>query len=324
MQMKNRVAEMYNMLNPSSVKTPKDAMNDVKSYTKNPIGALLSGTMKPLSPQPEVISAKNLTQDNKWESPQVKEERRWRKDAVPTEVAGNAADLEKQALEAFVPALLKAGAKSPEAIANVLANIKAESSFDYSRKENLKYTSPDRLKEKIGGKLSDTMINSLLGKPFEIGMATYGQRGLPKPNGKPSDQTEWIDDDPYKGVSKRGRGYIMTTSPGNYRKVNNYLNQLGYNVDLMKNPELINSDPKIAAEAAMYYLTEGGAINPEKYKDMDSIFKQVKFSGYNNEKGVEERETRKQFAQDLLPKVQDYMNKLNPPSKSKPKMKRKA
>ena len=321
--MKNRVAEMYNMLNPNSAKTPKDVMNDVKSYTKNPIGALLSGTMKPMSPQPEVISAKNLTQDNIWESPQVKEERKWRKDAVPTEVAGNPADLEKQALEAFVPALLKAGAKSPEAIANVLANIKAESSFDYSRKENLNYKSPDRLKEKIGGKLSDKMINSLLGKPFEIGMATYGQRGMPKANGDPSDQTEWIDDDPYKGVSKRGRGYVMTTSPGNYRGANEYLNQRGYKVDLMKNPELINSDPKIAAEAAMYYLTDGGEVNPEKYKDMDSVFKKIKFSGYNNDKGIDERATRQQYAQDLLPKVQEYMNKLNPPSKSQPKNKRK-
>lgn len=313
MQMKNRVAEMYNMLNPNSVKTPKDVMNDVKSYTKNPIGALLSGTMKPMSPQPEVISAKNLTQDNIWESPQVKEERKWRKDAVPTKVAGNPADLEKQALEAFVPALLRAGAKSPEAIANVLANIKAESSFDYSRKENLNYKTPGRLKEKLGAHIPDKMINSLLGKPFEIGMQAYGTRT----------SEEWQDDDPYKGVSKRGRGYIMTTSPGNYRNVNNYLNELGYKVDLMKNPELINSDPKIAAEAAMYYLTDGGKINPEKYKNMDSVFRQVKFSGFDNDEGKEERATRQQYAQDLLPKVQEYMDKLNPPTKSQPKNKRK-
>ena len=320
MQQRTKVEEIKKAFQPES-QAFKDITSTVLSeYKGSPIEALIYGFAKTPKPKPERIDPRNLQQDNIWESKQVKEERRWRKDAEPVDIQGSPAELEKQALEAFVPALIKAGAKSPEAIANVLANIKAESSFDYGRKENMKYSTAGRLDEIHGARLKHDprLINAMLGQPFDLAQEVYGKRGQLGKNGKQSPEPEWVSDDPFKGSKFRGRGYIQLTSPGNYKNVNDHLNKLGYKVDLMKDPDLITKDPKIAAEAALYFMT-GGEANAEKFKDMNKTFSRVGFAHWDKPEGEKERQTRIAYAQELLPKVKDYMNKLNPPKKDKRK-----
>lgn len=240
-----------------------------------------------------------------YESEKVKEERRWRGDANrPTHREGDYETHKKEAFDALIPKLQKEGL-SVQAIANIMGNIKAESSFDYGTNENMRYSAKSLQDDKRFENISPEKMAKISGDPYEVAMIKYGTR----------DTSEWKSDNPYKGVAYRGRGFIQTTSPGNYKGLSDYLNKQGIKVDLLKNPELINQDPEIAAEAAIYHLKRnapGGRLSA--YEDINKTFSAIKFDGWDTAKGETNRQNRIKFAEQLKPEIETY---LNPPKADK-------
>ena len=124
---------------------------------------------------------------------------------------------------------LKAGITNPYAIAAMLAIVSKESNF-IPINENLNYSAP-RLQKVF--KLSVARANELAGKPVEIGNAVYGGR-----YGNGSNE----------GYKYRGRGFNQLTFKGNYDKYGKLAN-----VDIVSNPDSLNTDPKVAAKVMIAY-----------------------------------------------------------------------
>jgi len=62
------------------------------------------------------------------------------------------------------------------------------------------------------------------------------------------------NDKPGDGSKYRGRGFNQLTFKGSYEKYNKLLKKNGVNVDIVRNPEMVN-DPKVAADVnALYFL----------------------------------------------------------------------
>lgn len=141
---------------------------------------------------------------------------------------------------ALIEGLKSQGISDPSEIANVMAQVQAESGFK-PQSENLNY-SPERLFElfgvgnKYGNKgyvRSLEHAKELAAKgPEAIGNTIYGSRM--GNNGE--------------GFKFRGRGLIQLTGRDNYKK---YGEMIG--VDLVNNPDLAN-DPEIAAKIAGAYF----------------------------------------------------------------------
>ena len=124
---------------------------------------------------------------------------------------------------------IKAGITNPYAIAAILAIVSKESNF-IPINENLNYSAP-RLQEVF--KLSAARANKLAGKPVEIGNAIYGGR---------------FGNGSNEGYKYRGRGFNQLTFKGNYDEYGKLAN-----VDIVSNPDLLNTDPKVAAKVMIAY-----------------------------------------------------------------------
>ena len=124
---------------------------------------------------------------------------------------------------------LKAGITNPYSIAAMLAIVSKESNF-VPINENLNYSAP-RLQQVF--KLSEERAKELAGKPVEIGNAVYGGR-----YGNGSNE----------GYKYRGRGFNQLTFKGNYDKYGKLAK-----VNIVSNPDSLNTDPKVAAKVMIAY-----------------------------------------------------------------------
>lgn len=240
-----------------------------------------------------------------WESDKIREERRWREDANKPKHRPdrNEEEDKKRAFDVLIPRLQKEGA-SPAAIVNIMANIQAESSFDYGANENMRYKAKQLKEMKRFKDMPESELAKISGKPFEVAQRMYGTR------------EDWVSDNPYKGVAYRGRGYIQLSDPRNYKVLTEHLNKKGINVDLLKNPELVNQDPEIAAEAAIFYLKRnapGGRLSA--YEDINNTFAAIRFSGWDQPEGEKDRQRRIANAERLKPEIEAYLNPPKPDKK---------
>jgi putative chitinase len=62
-----------------------------------------------------------------------------------------------------------------------------------------------------------------------------------------------------EGFKYRGRGHIQITGKENYKKVTKILNDAGYEVDLVKNPNWISQSPENAAIASVAFMKLKGS-----------------------------------------------------------------
>ena len=124
---------------------------------------------------------------------------------------------------------IKAGITNPYAIAAILAIVSKESEF-IPINENLNY-SANGLQKVF--KLSVARAKELAGKPVEIGNAVYGGRF-----GNAIDE----------GYKFRGRGFNQLTFKGNYDKYGKLAK-----VNIVSNPNSLNTDPKVAAKVLIAY-----------------------------------------------------------------------
>ena len=168
----------------------------------------------------------------------------------------------KHALKAILQTSAKESGISPSAkemgAGSYIKQVKDKSrTHEYGTKKNL--TGPERVREVFpqlktmdGGKYMDD--DELLKifydneKFYDIAYGLYSPRGFKMGNTEPGD-----------GYKYRGRGYIQITFKNTYKMVGNLINQ-----PLESNPDLISSNPKIAAEAALMYLAS--SIGGKKVK----------------------------------------------------------
>ena len=154
-------------------------------------------------------------------------------------------DIQKN-LNDMAEAMKKRGMTDPEYIKATLGNVMKESGGKMVN-ENLDYsgTSNDRIKKIFGSRATgktEEQLNAIKKDPQQMGEMMYGKD---TEIGRGMGNTEIGD-----GYKYRGRGFIGITGKALYSQCS----QAIFGDDrLVKNPDLIN-DPKVAAEAAAWYM----------------------------------------------------------------------
>ena len=181
--------------------------------------------------------------------------------------------------------LQKAGITDPVAVANILAQIQAESGFR-PRSENLAGYSAQTLFKfygtgnKNGNKVRFKTIEEAQALkaqgPEAVGNLLYGGR---------------LGNAPNEGFKYRGRGLIQLTGKSNYKA---YSKKVG--VDLVNNPDLAN-DPAVASKIAVqYFLTK--QKSGTNLADISAVGRAVGYAG-----GATETQKRASIAQTFLAKL---------------------
>lgn len=145
---------------------------------------------------------------------------------------------------ALLAAIREAGITDPNEIAMIMGQVSEETGRFSRIEENLNYRAermaqvwPSRFRNRpdFARKLAEA-------GPEAIANEIYGDR---MGNTEPGD-----------GWKYRGRGYIQLTGKDNYKKIGDYLG-----IDLVGNPDLVNSSPEMAAKTAVaYWMTRGSGI----------------------------------------------------------------
>jgi len=177
--------------------------------------------------------------------------------------------------------LASQGITDPKAVANIMAQVQAESGFK-PQDENLKYSGKKLFElygagNKGGNKVRFKTVEeaeAVAAKgPEAVGNVIYGGR-----MGNREDE----------GFKYRGRGLIQLTGKDNYKKFGDMIG-----VDLVKNPDLAN-DPAIASKIAAAYFAE----KQKKGVDLTNIAAVGKAVGYAG--GQAETAKRAQLAQGFM------------------------
>jgi predicted chitinase len=185
----------------------------------------------------------------------------------------------QQNKELLLKSLGEAGITDPDAIANIFAQVQAESGF-VPKTESLNY-SAKRLFELYGkgNKRGNTVkfetieeAQSVVEKgPEAIAETIYGNRmGNLKPG---------------EGFKYRGRGFIQLSGKENYEKYG----KLAGHPEIVDNPDLVN-DPEIALKVAIAYLEDRS-----KGKDLTNIQNFKSIIGYAG--GEEDTKRRAAYAE---------------------------
>jgi len=159
----------------------------------------------------------------------------------------------KENAELIVNALKKYGIVNPLVQKAILSVVGKESNFIPQDETSYKNTKNDRIRKIFGSRvknLSDNELNKIK-KTDEFWEVVYGGR--------------YGNDSPGDGEKYRGRGFNGLTFKSNYEKYNNLLKQHGTNVDIVRNPEMVN-DPGISAEINALYFLNGLSNKQSKRK----------------------------------------------------------
>ena len=149
----------------------------------------------------------------------------------------------KENAKLVLDSLNKFGIVNPLTQKAILSVIGKESNYIPKNERSYKNTSSERIRSIFGSRvsgLSDRELTNLKKDEDAFWDRVYGGR---YGNNKPGD-----------GSKYRGRGFNQLTFKGSYEKYNRLLRESGVNVDIVRNPEMVN-DPKIAADInALYFL----------------------------------------------------------------------
>ncbi len=128
-------------------------------------------------------------------------------------------------------------------------------------------TTGKRVAKGTGAKYANDLAKKYAGKPKELANYIYGNRLGNK--GRDTDD----------GYTYRGRGLNQLTGKGSYKKMGEKLG-----VDLVNNPELLNTDPDIQAHAAVRFLYDRIAKEVPKLVNKSSKYKEKygKYVDFNN------------------------------------------
>ena len=175
--------------------------------------------------------------------------------------------------------LNKHGITNPLVQKAILATIAKESGFTATKEVSYRNTSPARIREMFGSRfagMSDEEINALKKDDNAFWEKVYGgewgRRNLGNTN--PGDGAKYV-----------GRGFNGITGRSNYRTFTDKLRKSGTNVDLVANPEILETNPDISAEVNALYFVNGlsnpmikkryGNSDPNDFNDYTTALKAV-------------------------------------------------
>ena len=207
------------------------------------------------------------------------------KDAEVTPVSGElnikqSPISDKQMAQKIVDALKKYGIVNPLVHQAILGVISKESGFNISRSEVPYNKTPNNRIRKIFGArvkgLSDDELDALKKDTTKFWDRVYGSDD---PTGM---SQKYGNTEPGDGAKYLGRGLNGLTFKSNYKRYTDLLRKNGVNVDLVRNPELLER-PDIAAEVNALYFLDGlasresekkfGNKNPNDFKDLTTAVK---------------------------------------------------
>lgn len=189
-----------------------------------PVGGIQGGLTDPNNPNSIGVGDAGLTVANT--------------SAIPYSNLSNAnadKNASKQALEArdhFIKTSLENGVSNSD-IAVMLGQLDHESGGFKSLKENLNYSSAERIQKIFGKSLKGVDPRALVNNPEALANVVYGHK-----NGNKGGSDGW---------NYRGRGLVQLTGRGNYEQASKALG-----IDLVNNPDLA-ADPEVAAKVAAWW-----------------------------------------------------------------------
>ena len=188
--------------------------------------------------------------------------------AAKPPIIGTAAGKLGGAAGLVVSALVSSGIVSSKAQANVLSQVKSESNF-VPKSESLFYTKAEGIQGTFGKGRIPTLefAQQFVSKKGDDKSEQLANHVYAKTDGNSA---------PGDGWKYRGRGFLQITGKNAYKSLGDYLN-----VDLVSNPDLLNS-PEIAAKSIPWFflnykknLTKG---DPKSLEDIGLVNKAVGFA----------------------------------------------
>jgi predicted chitinase len=160
-------------------------------------------------------------------------------------------------------AAMKDAGFNDKSASNMLAQLEGESGFKAQSEQSYKNTSAANIRKAMGNRAAgytDAQLDSLKLDDKKFFDAMYG-----------NDMGNAADE----GHKYRGRGFIQLTGKENYKKIGDMIG-----VDLVKNPDLLNTDNSIAAKAAIAFFQSVGANN-DNMSTMTGAYNAVYRGGAN-------------------------------------------
>jgi predicted chitinase len=166
-------------------------------------------------------------------------------------VKSNFSGTKKELVDLVVKYLNKHNITNPQIQKAILSTIGKESGFEKFKETSYRGTSPARIREVFGSRfsgMSDAEINKLKQNDAAFWEKVYGGEWGRKNlgNTKPGDGAKYI-----------GRGFNQFTGKSNYVAYNDALRKVGTNVDIVSNPDLLNTNKDVAAEVNALYFLDG-------------------------------------------------------------------
>ena len=103
-------------------------------------------------------------------------------------------------------------------------------------------------------KYTDEEIDVIKKDPVRFYDMLYGPEAMPYYTDRKKGAWNPGNDQPGDGYKYRGRGLNQLTFKSSYKEVSDRLKKKGYDIDLVKNPEILDSDPNIQALVAVDFM----------------------------------------------------------------------
>lgn len=227
----------------------------------------------------------------------------WEEDSDdPVKFKTNFTGSKKEMIDLIIKYLNKHQITNPFVQKAILSVIERESGFKSFKESSYKGTSPARIREKFGSRvsgMSDEEINNLKQDDNAFWEKVYGGEWGRQNLGN----TEKGD-----GAKYLGRGFNGFTGRANYKKYGELLRKSGVNFDIVANPDLLNSNKEVAAEVAALFFKEGlsnsiikskhGNSDPNDFSDFKKALKAV--ANVNIGPGNDINGTHKKYYDDAL------------------------
>lgn len=149
------------------------------------------------------------------------------------------------------------GIDNPMIRSAILGDIQAEGGTKGTPEISWRNTPVKRIREKFGArvkKYTDEELEKIKKDDVKFFDMVYGPEAMPFYTDRKKGAWNPGNDKPGDGYKYRGRGLNQLTFKAQYASATKDLQKRGYDVDLVKNPELLDSDPEIQALVAINFL----------------------------------------------------------------------
>lgn len=138
-------------------------------------------------------------------------------------------------------------------------------------------------------KYTDAELDVIKEDPVKFWDMVYGPEAMKYYTEKKKGAWNPGNDQPGDGYKYRGRGLNQLTFKSQYKAVSDRLKKKGYDIDLVKNPELLDTDPDIQALVAIEFMTD--RLNTLSNSKGNVYKEKRKQYNVNNWKDIDDQET---------------------------------